>query len=106
MSSRVLACANGSDSDAILRDKKHRRRPGFGRKIINSVLDIFRFKIFFFYKSMFYRMSFQDSYLIILCGVCFTYFSYLFQSNTLKNAITSSDCGGLSCLCFQILMLA
>ena len=48
MSSRVLACANGSDSDAILRDKKHRRRPGFGRKIINSVLDIFRLKIFFF----------------------------------------------------------
>lgn len=51
MSSRVLACANGSDSDAILRDKKHRRRPGFGRKIINSVLDIFRLRIFFSIKA-------------------------------------------------------
>ena len=37
-----------TDSDAILGDKKHGRRPGFGRKIINSVLDTFRLRIFFF----------------------------------------------------------
>lgn len=38
-----------TDSDAILGDKKHGRRPGFGRKIINSVLDTFRLRIFFFF---------------------------------------------------------
>ena len=43
-----------TDSDAILGDKKHGRRPGFGRKIINSVLDTFRLRIFF---SMLIRES-------------------------------------------------
>ena len=40
-----------TDSDAILGDKKHGRRPGFGRKIINSVLDTFRLRIFFSVKA-------------------------------------------------------
>lgn len=61
MSSRVLGCANGSDSDAILRDKKHRRRPGFIGEDYKFSFGHIQIEGIFFYKACSIECAFQDS---------------------------------------------